>query len=169
MVTGHKMGQRDIVGPMEHLMSKARQGFTLIEIMLVVAVIAVIAAIAIPNLLRSKLQANETSAVSDLRTICAAQIAYSTSRLTFGDFTELVDEADGAGTSFLDASWFEGRVKAGYTFSIPIADADVFTCFADPLALGTTGSRYFRIDNSGVVRFDEAGRPGPDSPSLNES
>ena len=150
-------------------MLKARQGFTLIEIMIVVAIIAVIVAIALPNLLRSKLQANESSAVSDLRTICAAQIACSTSRLTFGNFATLVDEVDGVGTSFLDTTWYEGRVKAGYSFTMPEADADSFTCFADPVGLGTTGSHFFRIDNSGVVRLDASGQPGPDAASLSES
>ncbi len=150
-------------------MSTKRQGFTLIEIMIVVAIIAVIAAIAIPNLLRSKLQTNEASAVSDLRTVCAAQMACSTARLTFGSFATLVDEVDGVGTAFLDTSWFEGREKAGYIFTMPEADADSFTCFADPIALGSTGSRFFRIDTSGVIRFSPGGQPGPDAASLGES
>lgn len=150
-------------------MIQKRQGFTLIELMMVVAIIAIIASIAIPNLMRSRVQSNEASAVSDLRTICAAQISCSTTRLTFGDFATLIDEIDGAGTAFLDNSWFEGREKAGYTFTIPAADADNFVCFADPVALGTTGTRFFRIDSSGVVRFDAGGQPGADGPPLNES
>ena len=150
-------------------MSQKRFGFTLLELMIVVAIIALIAAIAIPNLLRSKLQANEASAVSDLRTICAAQITCSTTRLTFGNFAMLVDETDGSGTSFLDTTWSEGRIKAGYTFTMPDADADSFACFADPVSLGTTGSKYFRIDQSGVVRYDTGGQPGPNGATLNDT
>lgn len=144
-----------------------KNGFTLIEMMIVVAIIALIAAITIPNLLRSRLQANEASAVSDLRTICVGQISCSNARLTFGNFASLVAETDGAGTSFIDTTWYEGRVKAGYSFSMAEADTDSFTCFADPVRLGVTGSRFFRIDGSGVVRYDTAGRPAPDAPSLN--
>jgi len=144
-------------------------GFTLLEMMIVVAIIGLIAAIAIPNLLRSKMQANEASAVSDLRTICAGQIACATTRQTFGDFVELIDEVDGPGTAFVDTGWFEGRVKAGYSFTIPDADADSFVCFADPVSLGYTGGRFFRIDQSGIVRYDTAGQPGPNATALHST
>jgi len=148
-------------------MLQRKNGFTLIEWMMVVAIISIIAAIAVPNLLRSRVQANETAAISDLRTICAGQIACAAARQTFGDFAMLVAETDGEGTAFLDDSWYEGRMKAGYMFSMVDADPDSFTCFADPVSLGVTGRRFFRIDSSGVVRYDTAGRPAPDAPSLN--
>ena len=134
---------------------------------MVVAIIAILAAIAVPNLLRSRIQANEAAAVSELRTICAAQIACSTARRTYGDFATLVSESDGAGTAFLDNSWYEGREKAGFTFNMAEADTDAFTCFADPISLGVTGGRFFRIDGSGIVRYNAVGRPAPDAPGLN--
>lgn len=150
-------------------MSRNNQGFTLLEMMIVVAIIGLIASIAIPNLLRSRMQANEASAVSDLRTICAGQLVCSTNRLTFGDFAVLVDESDGPGTSFVDTTWYEGRVKAGYSFTIPQADMDSFVCFADPVSIGVTGGRFFRIDSSGIVRYDTSGQPAPNAPALNSS
>ena len=148
-------------------MLQKKDGFTLIEWMMVVAIIAIIAAIAIPNLLRSRIQANEAAAVSDLRTICAGQIACSTARRTFGDFAELVAETDGEGTAFLDDSWFEGRVKAGYSFNMAVVSPDDFTCFADPVSVGVTGRRFFRVDGSGIVRYNSTGRPAADAPGLN--
>lgn len=148
-------------------MSHRNDGFTLIEWMMVVAIIAILAAIAIPNLLRSRIQANEAAAVSELRTICAAQIACATARRTFGDFAMLVSESDGAGTAFLDNSWYEGREKAGFSFHMDEFDTDSFTCFADPIGLGVTGGRFFRIDTSGIVRYNGTGRPSADDSGLN--
>lgn len=148
-------------------MRHRNDGFTLIEWMMVVAIIAILAAIAVPNLLRSRIQANEAAAVSELRTICAAQIACSTAHRTFGDFAMLVSEGDGAGTAFLDNSWYEGREKGGFTFNMAEVETDSFTCFADPIRLGVTGGRFFRIDGSGIVRYNGVGRPTEDAPGLN--
>ena len=64
--------------PGERGMARAARGFSLIELLVVVAVILIIAAIAIPNFLRSKMRANEASAVSSLRSITTADVVYST-------------------------------------------------------------------------------------------
>ncbi len=138
------------------------KGFTLLELMIVVAVIAVVAAIAIPNLLRSRMQANESAAIQDLRVIAGAEISHHLARQRFGSFADLTSVIP----EFVDAGWVEGREKSGYTFSIPNADANTFSCFADPIVAGVTGERYFRTDESGAIRYSHSGQPEKTAPPI---
>ncbi|MFM1921256.1 MAG: hypothetical protein RLZZ303_2890 [Candidatus Hydrogenedentota bacterium] len=143
---------------------REKQGFTLIEMMVVVAILAIIAAIAIPNLMRSRVQANEASAIEDLSVICQAQISYNAGHMTFSSFADLTDDSDGP--PFLDDGWVEGREKNGYIFSMAAAGPTAFVCFADPVEHGVTGSRFYRVDTSGVVRFNASGRPSDTDPPV---
>ena len=134
-------------------MKKSNKGFTLIELMIVVAIIAIIAAIAIPNLLRSRIQSNESSAVGNLRTILGAQVTYHSANYRYADsFAELTDAS--AGPAFLLGTW-EGAVKSGYTFTCVGAAGD-FAATADPES-ANTGSKGFFTDASGVIRFEAGG------------
>jgi len=143
-------------------MSNKQKGFSLIELLIVVAIILIIAAIAIPNLLRSKMAANEASAVGSLRTINTASVAYST---TYGSYpTNLVSmETNGTvGSSAADLidTVLGSGVKSGYDFSytpnqntFPVTS---YSVTAIP-ASASTGQRTFYTDQSGVIRADATG------------
>jgi prepilin-type N-terminal cleavage/methylation domain-containing protein len=128
---------------------KKNKGFTLIELMIVVAIIAIIAAIAIPNLLRSRMQSNESAAIGNLRTIVGAQVAYHAANYAYAaDFAAL-----GAGTpKYLEGTW-DGASKSGYDYTLG-GDGNNFQANADPTTPGTTGGKYFFTDASGVIRYN---------------
>src|SRR6266566_1663342 len=129
---------------------KKQKGFSLIELLIVVAIILIIAAIAIPNLMRSRMAANEASAVGSIRTINTAQVTYSTTYGTgFGPLANLggaVPCTPSAATSCLVDALISGGTKSGYTLAVPI-----------PVAVGQSGQRSFCSDESGVIRNDPTG------------
>lgn len=139
-------------------MRNKQKGFSLIELLIVVAIILIIAAIAIPNLLRSRIAANEASAVSSLRTLNTACITYNS---TYGQFptalTDLQPNTSGNPTStaadIIDQVLASGT-KAGYTFTFaPGASNASYKINADPVSVNQTGLRQFFTDQSGVIRF----------------
>ena len=144
-------------------MKKKEHGFSLIELLIVVAIILIIAAIAIPNLLRSKMAANEASAVASLRTLNTASISYSTTWGQFpGGLGSLGPVASGtaptSATADLIDSVLAGGIKAGYTITYtPGASNASYSITAAPTTAGVTGTRYFYTDQSGVIRVNPAG------------
>ncbi len=124
---------------------KEEQGFSLIELLLVVTVIGLITAFVIPSLSRSKMAANEGSAIQSMRGLISAQLNYSVTRGTgyasdvgMLQTTGLIDDVLGSGT------------KDGYTFVVIAGvSGDTFTVDAKPVTYGTTGSRYFCSDEGG--------------------
>src|SRR5690242_7276499 len=102
---------------------KKQKGFSLIEVLIVVAIILIIAAIAIPNLLRSRMSANEASAVNSLRTINTAEVTYSsTYGIGYGPLISLSTPAAGcplatAAAACLIDSGLGGGTKSGYKFT----------------------------------------------------
>ncbi|MDX9974883.1 MAG: prepilin-type N-terminal cleavage/methylation domain-containing protein [FCB group bacterium] len=151
-------------------MSK-KSGFTLIELMIVVAIIAIIAAIAIPNLLRSRMSANEAAAAGAMRTISTGEVGFQTAAFEdadgdgVGDYGTLAQLADPDGADatppFIDDVLGAGA-KQGYNFAVAVvaggaAVLPAYTCTATPAAAGRTGFRQYFVDASGVIRFTADG------------
>jgi len=147
---------------------KKQKGFSLIELLIVVAIILIIAAIAIPNLLRSKMAANEASAVGSIRTLNTSQVTYSSTygtgyALALTNLGGLASPctATAAQACLIDPVLSTG-IKSGYTFTstATLLVGTVYNGFevtATPSAVGTTGQRSFCSDQSGVIRFNPAG------------
>jgi type IV pilus assembly protein PilA len=128
------------------------RGFTLIELMLVVTLLAIIMAIAIPSMLQARKHANEGAAIASLRSVSTAQERY---RIRFGSYAALTDLV---ASSCVDSSFASGQ-KSGYTFATSVATVFTWSMTASPTTVSVTGDRYFLVDDSGVIRFSEAGVP----------
>lgn len=143
--------------------------------------VLIIAAIAIPNLLRAKMAANEASAVGSLRTLNVAALAYSTSygklpaRLTDLGRTANGDSPSANAANLIDPALSEG-VKSGYTFHYEISQTagpdektgiNGYTIRADPVVPNTSGRRHFFTDQTGVIRSEAGQSATADSPPIN--
>jgi prepilin-type N-terminal cleavage/methylation domain-containing protein len=152
---------------------RKQKGFSLIELLIVVAIILIIAAIAIPNLLRSRMAANEASAVGSLRTINSAQITYCATYPAIG-FATALSILGGSGTSSSSSSALvldnvlgaaspggsasgSANPKSGYRFYISNTSGTPVSTYqsnANPITVEQTGKRYFFSDASAVIRYN---------------
>ena len=143
-------------------MRKKDEGFSLIELLIVVAIILIIAAIAIPRLMQSRMAANEASAVGSLHSLNTACISYSTSYDLYpATLANLGPVAGGGGPTSTTADLIDQVLavgtKSGYVFSFTAGAANLsYQINADPVSPGVTGRRHFFTDESNVIRANVA-------------
>ncbi len=148
---------------------RKQKGFSLIELLIVVAIILIIAAIAIPNLLRARIAANESSAVAALRTLNTAQISYNSTYPTAGYATALANLAgtncappDSTAACLIDTALASGT-KSGYSFNLggtSGSPVSAYTVAADPIVANQTGVRHFCSIADAVIRSGSASLTG---------
>lgn len=148
---------------------KRQKGFSLIELLIVVAIILIIAAIAIPNLIRAKMQANESSAVATLRSLNTAEVVYSSTYNVANTFaaTLLALGDGGAATNCIPPAvpqptsacliddaleTSDKNPKSGYLLTYPPPTAAGYTINNDAAQQGSSGVRHFYTDQNLVIR-----------------
>ncbi|MFZ0859265.1 MAG: prepilin-type N-terminal cleavage/methylation domain-containing protein [Candidatus Sulfotelmatobacter sp.] len=150
---------------------RKQKGFSLIELLIVVAIILIIAAIAIPNLMRARVSANESSAVGSIRIITAGEISYAAAYSDVGFATTLSYLGGPVGATcvpstssgcFIDSALSSGT-KSGYSFALQIGSSPAvggvtpsYSVVATPLFLDITGNRFFCSFEDAVVRSSSA-------------
>ncbi|HEY2821615.1 MAG TPA: prepilin-type N-terminal cleavage/methylation domain-containing protein [Candidatus Acidoferrum sp.] len=143
-------------------------GFSLIELLIVVAIILIIAAIAIPNFIRARMAANESSAVSSIHAVNTAEIQYSSTYPTVG-YSVSLTALGPTGSGYIDTV-LAGGSKSGYIFTYvqnpADSPSDAYTLNADPVTRNVTGARSFYSDEKNVTHYNLSAIAASTDPSL---
>ena len=139
---------------------KKEQGFSLIELLIVVAIIAIIAAIAVPSMLQARMAANESGAIQGCRTVGSAEVAFSA--VNNQNYATLADLVTG---NFVDSRFTNGF--NGYDYDdaavngVAIGPGDTFAVTATPKTAGSTGRYTYGINADQIVRWISRRRQAP--------
>ncbi len=136
------------------------KGFTLVELMIVIAIISLLAAIAIPNLMRSRISANEAAAIANLRTLSTASESFRTAQ-TPPRYPFNIFQLTGANPPYIDNRFNAAarRGVQGYRYAY-LGAQNTYSFTAMPVTANVTGVRTFFVDQSGVIRLNNAaGQP----------
>lgn len=143
-------------------MATKKSGFTLMEIMVVVAIVTILATFAIPNIMRSRVAANDSMAISNLKALNSACQLY---HLNGDSYPAALADLSATQPPYIDEALGNGQ-KQGYQFVYASVDADHFTVNANPTHTGLLKGRYFYLDESGIINYRHDAQAGPDDPSV---
>lgn len=135
------------------------KGFTLIEIMIVVGIVIVLVTLAMPSIIRSRIVANESAAMANIKTIENACQLFHIAKQTYPcGLTDLISPV--SDPPYIDAVLAQGA-KQGYQFVYNLADPDHFTLNVNPTTTGLLKGRYFYVDESSSIKANYYTQAGP--------
>jgi prepilin-type N-terminal cleavage/methylation domain-containing protein len=127
-----------------------KKGLTLIEIIVVITIITILVLLAVPNIVRSRIDSNEFAAIANMRSLFNAVQMYYTDNKSYP--STLVDLLSASGPGYISKQMATTGRKSGYNFTYTSSDRNSFYINADPETVGKTGTRHFYIDQSGVLK-----------------